>query len=208
MELDDWKEMVHDITTACDLGIRVGGLGQRIAPAGTASYPGALNSRVYTNTYYDLRDGAIDPTQYDWVGVDWPVEEFCPEDFHMQCQLVREGEVILNWNKYASGGNQTQAKGGCSTTRTLESHNAGMIRFADIWSSCSTLGWKEGWEDGKDKATLKLYLSRLAPYTKAEMLNLNNTLRSKLNIMSKEKAKELEKAANKKRQEDKENDES
>lgn len=199
MEDEDWHELFKDIHTACDVGFKVGGLGQRISPAGIGDFPGSANSRVYTNTWFDFR--TINPNSFDWVGSEWNDDEFLPEDFHIQCQMVKSGIPILNFNKWGSAGNKTQAAGGCATTRTTENHNRGMIKFADVWSECATLRWKDGWEKGTKKAALTIRLGKLWPDSKDRLVEMENKLRSELGAPKKDRAKELQKEANRRREE-------
>jgi len=199
MEDDDWTVLLKDIETACDIGFKAGGLGQRISPCGIADYPASVNSRVYTNTWFDLR--TINPYNFDWVGEEWKDDELVPEDFHIQCQLVESGLPILNMNKWGTGGNKTQASGGCAEIRNLDSHNKGMERFAKVWSQCSTLRWKPSWEKGKDKAALTILLSRLYPNDKSTLLSMEEQMRRALGAQPKMMMKELEKEANKRRKE-------
>jgi hypothetical protein len=203
MEEDDWNELFKDIQTACDVGYRVGGLGQRISPAGISDFPGSTNSRVYTNTWFDF--SVINPHSYDWIGEQWQEDEFLPEDFHIQCQMVKAGYPVLNMNKFASAGNKTQAAGGCATTRTTDNHNKGMERFAEVWSDCATLRWKDGWEKGTKKAALTIRLGKLWPYDKTVLLEMEDRLRAELGAPTKARAKELQKMANEKRKELQEN---
>ncbi len=190
----DWENLIDDIMTACDSGFWVGGLGQRISPAGIADFPFSVNSRVYTNTWFDFRK--INPERFDWIGRAWKEDEFLPEDFHIQCQMVMKGIPVINMNKWASAGNKTQAAGGCATTRTLENHNKGMIRFADEWSNCTTLRWKDSWVKDKKKAALTIRLGKLYKQDKATLLKHEDRLRVKLGGKPKAEAKELQKKAN------------
>ena len=199
MEVRDWNELFKDIHAACDVGFSVGGLGQRISPAGIGDFPGSVNSRVYTNTWFDLR--TINPSHFDWTGVDWKEDEFLPEDFHIQCQMVAKGIPILNFNKWGTAGNKTQASGGCASTRTTENHNRGMERYAEVWSQCATLRWKDGWEKGTKKAALTIRLGKLWPHSKDRLIEMENDLRSRLNAPNKDKAKQLQKEANARREE-------
>lgn len=203
MEEDDWKTLEKDIERACDIGFKVGGLGQRIAPAGISDFPGSVNSRVYTNTWFDFR--TINAKDYDWIGKEWNDDEFLPEDFHIQCQMVKSGIPILNLNKFASSGNKTQAAGGCATYRSLNNHNKGMKKFAEVWSDCTVLRWKDGWEKGTQKAALTIRLSKLWPQTKELLIGMEHRLRLDLGGKSKPEAKKLQEKANKLRKEMQEN---
>ena len=190
---EDWKDLFKDIQTACDIGFKVGGLGQRISPRGICDFPGLINSRVYTNTWYDFR--TIDPSGYDWTGKDWKEDEFLPEDFHIQCQTVKQGIPVLNFNKWATSGNKTQATGGCASSRTLDNHNKGMERFAQVWNQCSTLRWKDSWEKDKKKAALTIRLGKLWPKEKEILANMEEDLRKELGAHPKKIARELQKKA-------------
>ena len=199
MQEEDWYRLEEDIVEACDIGFKCGGLGQRISPSGISDFPGSVNSRVYTNTWFDFR--TIEPRDFDWIGTEWEKDEFLPEDFHIQCQMVKKGIPILNLNKYATGGNKTQAAGGCATTRTLTNHNNGMKRFAEVWSDCATLRWKDGWEKGSKKAALTLRLSKLYPHSKTKLDKMEDKMRLALGGMIKSDAKILQKKANELRKE-------
>jgi hypothetical protein len=203
IEESDWTVLLKDIEAACRLGFHAGGLGQRISPCGIADYPASVNSRVYTNTWFDLR--SINPRDYDWTGKEWESNELVPEDFHIQCQLVESGIPILNMNKWGTGGNKTQASGGCAEIRNLENHNKGMERFAEIWKKCATLRWKDSWEKGKQKAALTIRLNKLYPYGKSLLEDMEAEMRTKLGARPKPYMKQLEKEASIKRKEAQEN---
>ena len=199
MEESDWNQLLNDIEIACDLGFWCGGLGQRIAPAGISDFPAAINSRIYTNTWFDFRK--IIASRYDWIGLEWEDDEFLPEDFHIQCQLVERGIPVINMNKWASSGNKTQSAGGCATTRTLENHNNGMIKFQKVWNNCTKLRWKDSWIKDVKKAALTIRLSKLYPRPKKVLEEAENRLRIALGGKPKEEAKLLQKKADKLRKE-------
>ena len=108
-------------------------------------------------------------------------------------------------NKWGTGGNKTQASGGCAEIRNLESHNKGMERFAKVWKDCSRLRWKDSWEKGKQNAALTILLSRLYPNAKSTLLSMEEDLRRALGARPKQLMKQLEKEASNKRKEAQEN---
>ena len=187
------KEMYGSICNVVSAPDGVQGIAKRREWAATNS------ASVYTNTWFDFR--TIDANDFDWIGKEWEDEEFLPEDFHIQCQMVEKGIPILNLNKYATGGNKTQASGGCATTRTINNHNNGMIRFSKVWDKCTTLRWKDGWEKGSKKAALTIRLSKLWPRSKEELRRMEDYMRVSLGGQTKDEAKVLQHEANELRKE-------
>ena len=104
-------------------------------------------------------------------------------------------------NKWASSGNKTQSAGGCATTRTLENHNNGMIKFQKVWNNCTKLRWKDSWIKDVKKAALTIRLSKLYPRPKKVLEEAENRLRIALCGKPKEEAKLLQKKADKLRKE-------
>ena len=207
--------MLDDIITLCDQGFRVGGLGQRVAPTGISSFPFTINSRVWTNTWFDFRSGYHNPENYDWTGEGFE-DCFLPEDFHIQAQATEEGYPIVSLQKWNVNGNKTQASGGCASYRTVENHNAGMERFTEFWNSrwsnCVKIKYKDSWEKDVKKAAITLYLSKIWKANMDNEPNLmdpwftrENDCRILLGGLNKTDAKKFEKIANERRKEEQKN---
>ena len=54
------------------------------------------------------------------------------EDFDVALQMLKAGKDCLVFYQYAQGQGKTQAAGGCSTWRTLELHNRGVQKMAEL----------------------------------------------------------------------------
>lgn len=57
----------------------------------------------------------------------------CMSDFDLALQLLQAGRPSITLTKWAQGHKATQQPGGCSTQRTLESHNAEVRRMAELY---------------------------------------------------------------------------
>ena len=218
---EDFDNLIKDIFTLSDIGFKVGGLGQRVAPTGIASYPMTMNSRVWTNTWLDFRGYNHRPEQYDWTGYELGFDRenyFLPEDFHIQAQATLEGYPVISLQKWNVNGNKTQAAGGCSTSpakRTVSNHNNGMELFTKVWNErvpgSVKLRYKDSWEKDTQKAAITLYLSKVWKYTmgnKADLMDPWITryeqAREILGGYSSDRVKPLEKAAYEQRKRDQE----
>jgi len=213
---EDFDEMIKDIFFLCDTGFKVGGLGQRVAPTGIASYPFTINSRVWTNTWIDFRGWTNRPQIYDYTGYSIGFNKtdcFLPEDFHFQAQATLEGYPVVSMTKWNVNGNKTQAAGGCSTSpvkRTVENHNKGMELFTEYWNkkvpNCVKIRYKDSWERGVKKAAITLFLSKIWKHTMGNdpelmkgWLDRYEVMRERLGGSSTFIAKGFEKLANENR---------
>lgn len=221
---EDFGLLINDIVKLCDLGFKVGGLGQRVAPTGIAAFPFTINSRVWTNTWVDFR-GNHDPKKYDYTGYQYGFNKetcFLPEDFHFQAQATLEGYPVVSMQKWNVNGNKTQAAGGCSTSpvkRTVDNHNNGMELFTKVWNEKAPgvvkIRYKDSWEKDTQKAAITLYLSKVWKYTmgnKADLMDPWITryeqARDILGGYSTDRAKPLEKAAAERRMKEQKNENS
>ena len=98
-------------------------VGAEVIPTPTI-YPYNENAKVMTNVCYN---GKKLPKDLDWTSVPYG------EDIHLTMQLLTSGHKNIISTKFVSSNNVTNAKGGCSTTRTLKKHNDSQKLLASKW---------------------------------------------------------------------------
>jgi len=128
----------------------------------TRNVDSKINSRITTNIFYD---GTKLPVEdIDWTSLD------IAEDYYVNLQLLTMGYENKVSLKYRTNPSSTQAKGGCSTFRTLDLHNRCMEKLRDKfpayvqlrekvtknsgdWSNkprlAATISWKKAYESSK-----------------------------------------------------------
>jgi hypothetical protein len=83
-------------------------------------------SRIWTNVFYSENLPVHDLDWGDSYGI-------MPEDFHVALQLYKAGHASIILHKFRSSPTSaTNAPGGCSDYRTMESHNAGQQHLSDL----------------------------------------------------------------------------
>lgn len=156
-EMDLWMDEGY-IHTACDVCWN----------PPTRNMDSKINSRITTNIFYDGSKLPIE--KIDWLSL--PIAE----DYYVNLQLLTMGYQNKVSLKYRTNPSVTQAKGGCSTFRTLDVHNNTMrelqkkfpeyvqlrekiTKNSGEWSGkvrlAATISWKKAFESSKSKSSLE-----------------------------------------------------
>lgn len=108
-----------------DDGIVYGGFLPSWVIPDVSQWPVRECQRIMTNVFYD---GPNVPNDIEWNRV------AAAEDFDVNLQLLTRGFKSRISAKYMSKPlAETNAKGGCSTWRTLEVHNEAQLKLAELW---------------------------------------------------------------------------
>ena len=80
-----------------------------------------VSARITGNVFYNLSELPFD--KIDWTSLDYA------EDYYVALQLITMGYPNVMLHRFRIGRKATQAKGGCSITRNLETHNEAMLEL-------------------------------------------------------------------------------
>ena len=157
---EDFDDMFDLIEEWMDEGVSHGALATTWVLPTLAIYPYNENSKIMTNVFYD---GPKIPDNIQWGRVPFA------EDFDVNLQLLTQGFKNRVSRKYIVAPGDTNQEGGCSTLRTLESHNASQLLLKELWPDfvrikekvATTGAWKGKTKLGTVIQAKKAYLSSI-----------------------------------------------
>ena len=160
--LEDWQEILATMEENASEYVQQGFATTQVMPV-----PEALNenARITMNVFYSDK---FNPDLIKW-GDDLS-EGFAAEDFYATLQLLTTGHKNLLYNHFRVSGAATNAKGGCETYRTIDTHNKSMnqlqekfpdfVRLRDKvqktgpWAGqvklAATIYWKKAYKSGSE----------------------------------------------------------
>jgi hypothetical protein len=105
------------------------------------------NSRLSGNVFYSEK---LPVSNLDWLSL--PISE----DYYVALQLLTQGYQNRVSLKYRINPGTTQAKGGCSTQRTLDSHNESLVKLREKFPAFVQLREKIAKSSGEWSGKTKL----------------------------------------------------
>ncbi len=160
--LADWKTILSEMEINADKGY----VQQGFSTTQTMPVIAPLNenTRITMNVFYS-KDFIFDNIQWG----DNLETGFAAEDFYATLQLLTRGKKNLIYNHFRVSGAATNAKGGCETYRTIDSHNRSMellkeqfpnfvtlrekVQKTGPWKDkiklAATIGWKKAYKSSQ-----------------------------------------------------------
>jgi len=164
-----FQECLDFIEETMDDGFYHGGIGSTLVnPIG--KWPFTNNSRILANVFYDGQ--ALSET---FKEIDWILDD--AEDYYVNLQLLTRGIPNRVIYKFISNPGFSNADGGCSTYRTIESHNTACKKLAEKfpefvsiktkvatsgpWKGIERLGingkWKKAYESSQKSSLMEFF---------------------------------------------------
>lgn len=164
-----FQECLDLIEETMDDGFYHGGIGSTLVnPIG--KWPFTNNSRILANVFYDGQ--ALSET---FKEIDWILDD--AEDYYVNLQLLTRGIPNRVLYKFISNPGFSNADGGCSTYRTIESHNTACKKLAEKfpefvsiktkvatsgpWKGIERLGingkWKKAYESSQKSSLMEFF---------------------------------------------------
>jgi hypothetical protein len=96
-----------------------------IFPKGKTYWPARVNTWGFTNAFFNLE-------KINVKDIDYKHMTLC-EDMYVFLSLIEKGYDRISISEYQVKGSPANAKGGCSTYRTVENHNAALEKIHELF---------------------------------------------------------------------------